>query len=45
MRWAGHVAHTGERRSVYRVLVGKVDGKRTLGRSSHRLEDNNQMDL
>jgi hypothetical protein len=27
MRWAGHVAHTGERRNVYRVLVGKLEGK------------------
>ena len=32
MRRAWHVAHTGERRSIYRVLVGKPDGKRLLGR-------------
>jgi hypothetical protein len=45
MRWAGHVARMGERRGVYRVLVGKPDGKRTLGRPRHRWEDNNKMDL
>jgi len=32
MRWAGHVAHMGEGRAVYRVLVGKPEGKRPLGR-------------
>ena len=31
MRWAGHVAHMGEERGVYRVLVGKLEGKRPLG--------------
>ena len=31
MRWAGHVAHRGERRGLYRVLVGKPEGKRALG--------------
>jgi len=31
MRWVGHVAHMGERRGVYRVLVGKPEGKRPLG--------------
>ena len=36
MRWAGHVAHMGERRGVYRVLVGKLEGKRPLGRPRHR---------
>jgi hypothetical protein len=45
MRWAGHVAHMGERRGVYRVLVGKYDGKRPLGRPRHRWEDNIKMDL
>ena len=34
MRWAGHVAHMGEERGVYRVLVGKPEGKRPLGRPS-----------
>jgi len=40
MRWAGHVARMGERRGVYRVLVGKPEGKRQLGRPSRRPEDN-----
>ena len=40
MRWAGHVARMGERRGVYRVLVGKPEGKRPLGRSRGRWEDN-----
>ena len=45
MRWAGHVAHMGEGRGVYRVLVGKPEGKRPLGRPRHRWEDNIRMDL
>jgi len=45
MRWAGHVARMGERRGVYRVLVGKPEGKRPLGRPRHRWEDNIKMDL
>jgi hypothetical protein len=40
MRWAGHVARMGERKGVYRVLVGKPEGKRPLGRPRHRWEDN-----
>ena len=36
MRWAGHVASMGERRGVYRVLVGKPEGKRPLGRPRRR---------
>ena len=40
MRSAGHVARMGERRGVYRVLVGKPDGKRPLGRPRCRREDN-----
>jgi len=40
MRWAGHVARRGEGRGVYRVLVGKPEGKRPLGRPRHRWEDN-----
>ena len=35
-RWAGHVARMGERRGVYRVLVGKSEGKKPLGRPRHR---------
>ena len=34
--WAGHTAHMGERRGVYRVLVGKAEGKRLLGRPRSR---------
>jgi hypothetical protein len=45
MRWAMHVARVGERRVVYRVLVEKPGGKRPLGRSRRRWEDNNRMDF
>ena len=45
MRWAGHVALMGEGRGVHRVLVGKPEGKRTLGRPRHRWEDNIKMGL
>ena len=45
MRWAGHVARMGEGRDVHRVLVGKPEGKRPLGRSRRRWEDNIKMDL
>ena len=45
MRWAGHVARMGEGRGVHRVLVGKPDGKRPLGRPRRRWEDNVKMDL
>jgi 3-oxoacyl-ACP reductase-like protein len=45
MRWVGHVAQMGESRSVYRVLVGKPEVKRPLGRPRHRWEDNIKMDL
>ena len=45
MRWAGHVARTGEDRVVHRVLVGKPEGKRPLGRPRRRWEDNIKVDL
>ena len=45
MKWAGHVARMGERRGLYRVLVGKPDGKIPLGRPRRRWEDNIKMDL
>jgi hypothetical protein len=45
MRWAGHVARMGERRSVYRVLVGRPKGKRPLGRPRCRWEDSIKMDF
>jgi len=45
IRWAGHVARVGEKRGVYRVLVGKHEGKTPLGRPRSRWEVNNKMDL
>jgi hypothetical protein len=45
MRWAGHVARMGKERAVYRVLVGKPEGKRPLGRPRCRCVDNIRMDL
>ena len=45
MKWADHVARMGNRRGIYRVWMGKPDGKRPLGRPRYRWEDNNKMDL
>ena len=45
IRWAGHVARIGEKRGVYRVLVGKTEGKRPLGRHRRRWEVNIKIDL
>jgi hypothetical protein len=45
MRWAGHLVRIGEGRGVFRVLVGKSEGKRTMGRPRRRWEDNIMMDL
>jgi hypothetical protein len=45
MRWVGHVARMGENRNTFRLLVGKPEGKRPLGRSRHRWVDNIKMDL
>ena len=45
MRWAGHVARRGEERGAYRVLVGKPEGKRSLGRPRRRWVHNIRMDL
>ena len=45
MRWTGHVARMEEGRGVYRVLVGKPEGKRLLGRPRRRWEDNIKKDL
>jgi hypothetical protein len=45
IRWAGHVACIGEGRVVHRVLVGKPEGKRPLGRPRRRWEDNIKMYL
>jgi hypothetical protein len=45
MRWAGHVARIEEARNVYRLLMGKPEGKRPLGRPTRRWEDGSRMDL
>ena len=45
MRWAGHVAPMGEERGVYRVFLGKPEGKSPLGRPRRRWVDNIRMDL
>jgi hypothetical protein len=45
MRWAGHVSQMGEERGVYRVLVGKPEGKRSLRRPRLTWEDNINKDL
>jgi hypothetical protein len=45
MKWAGHVARMGEKKNVYRLLVGKPEGKRPLGRPRRRWKDNIKMDL
>ena len=45
MRWVSHVARMGKGRGVYRVLVGKPQGRRPLGRPKRRWEDNIKMDL
>ena len=45
MRWAGHVARMGEKMGVYRVLVGKPEGRRPLGRPRRRWMDDIRLDL
>jgi hypothetical protein len=45
MKWAGHVERMGERTNLYRVLMGKPEGKRPLERPRHRWEDGIKMDL
>jgi hypothetical protein len=45
MRWAGHVARMGKKRNAYRILVGKSEEKRPLGRHRRRSEVNIRMDL
>jgi hypothetical protein len=45
LRWAGYVARLGEDRGVHRVMVGKPEGKRPLGRPRRTWEDNIKMDL
>jgi hypothetical protein len=45
MRWVEHVACVGKRRGAYKILVGKPEGKRPLGRPKRRWEDDIKMDL
>jgi hypothetical protein len=45
MRWAGHLARVGEKRGAYRILVGRPEGRRPLGRHRRRWEDNIKIDL
>ena len=45
MRWVGHVARTGEKRAIDKVLMGKPEVKKPLGRPSRRWEDNIKMNL
>jgi hypothetical protein len=45
LRWAGHMAHMGEESKVYRVLMGKPEGKRSLGRPRRRWEDGIRMNV
>jgi len=45
MRWAGHLVRLGEDRGVYRILLGKPEGRRPLGRPMRRWVDNIRVDL
>jgi hypothetical protein len=45
MRWAGHATRMGEKRNAYRILVGKPEGQRPLGRPRRRWVDNIKMDI
>jgi hypothetical protein len=45
MRWEGHVARMGEKKNAYKILVGKPEGKRPLGRQRRRRVDNIKIDL
>jgi hypothetical protein len=45
MVWVGHVAHVGKGRGIYKVLFGRPEGKRPLGRPRHRWEDNIKIDI
>jgi hypothetical protein len=45
VKWAGHVARMGKMRTTYRILVGKPEGKRSLGRPTRRWKDTIRMDL
>jgi hypothetical protein len=45
MRWTGHVECTGQRKGAHRILVGRPEGRRSLGRPRHIWEDNTKMDI
>jgi hypothetical protein len=45
MRWAGHIVRMGEKMNAYKILVGKPEGKRPIGRPRRRWADNTKMDL
>jgi hypothetical protein len=45
MKWAGHVARMVDRRGAYRILVGRPEGRKPLGRPTRRWDDNSKMDL
>jgi hypothetical protein len=45
MRWSGHLARMGAKRRAYRIMVGKLEGKRALGRPRHMWEGNVKMDI
>jgi hypothetical protein len=45
VRWAGHVAHTGQKRKAYKVLMGKPERKKSLGRPRRRREDNINLNI
>jgi hypothetical protein len=45
MTWAGHVPSMGEKRGAYRILVGRPEGRRPLGKHRRRWEENIKMDL
>jgi hypothetical protein len=45
MRWTGYVARMGKKRNAYRILVGKPDGKKPMGRQRRRWGDNRKLDL
>jgi hypothetical protein len=45
IRWAENVAHMGEMNNIYKILVKKPEGKKPLGRTSHRWEDNPAIDF
>jgi hypothetical protein len=45
IRWAGYISRMGEKKNAYRIVVGKPEGKRPLGRQKRRWVDNNKIDI